>query len=269
MLRLENILVATDFSVCSQTALTYGRALARQFGAHLHVLHAVELPVSDATGAISHVGLTPELQTALEDAERGRLTDSVSVDAGGTLEVTTAVRTRSTPALAIVEYAQSETIDLLVLGTHGRHGLTRLVMGSVAEQVVRTAPCPVLTVRDPEREFVVADPATFITASAPNARDTAPRPQAPRAGPAGRSGASPGTKPAARAGPRRDGDPGRLGAREASDGGPHASGQAGSVSARSSDKSAPDRPIRPQGPDTVDSVVDGGSEAPLVSVAAP
>jgi universal stress protein A len=157
MLALKNILVATDFSSSSQTALIYGRALARQFGGRLHVLHAVELPVSDGTGAIGYEGLTPELRTALEDAERGRLDDLVSADDRATLQATTAIRTLETPALAIGEYARREAIDLIVIGTHGRHGLTRLVMGSVAEQVVRTAPCPVLTVRDPEREFVTPD----------------------------------------------------------------------------------------------------------------
>jgi universal stress protein A len=157
MLVLKNILVATDFSACSRTALTYGRALARQFGGHLHVLHTVELPVCDGTGAMGYAGLTPELQTALEDSERGRLDDLVSADDGTGLRVTTAIRTLDTPAQAVVEYAQSKAIDLIVVGTHGRHGLTRLVMGSVAEQVVRMAPCPVLTVRDPEREFVRPD----------------------------------------------------------------------------------------------------------------
>jgi nucleotide-binding universal stress UspA family protein len=67
------------------------------------------------------------------------------------------IRTSDTPADEIVKYAQAETIDLIVLGTHGRPGVAHLFMGSVAEKVVRTAPCPVLTLRHPEREFVRAD----------------------------------------------------------------------------------------------------------------
>lgn len=157
MLAIKNVLVATDFSTCSQTALTYGRALARQFSAHLHVLHVVEPPMSDGTNAIGYVGLIPELQTALEDAERARLEDLVSADDHRTLHATTALRTLDTPAHAIVEYAQSQNIDLIVIGTRGRHGLAHVVMGSVAERVVRTAPCPVLTVRDHERGFVLPD----------------------------------------------------------------------------------------------------------------
>jgi len=61
------------------------------------------------------------------------------------------------PALAIVEYATRERIDLIVTGTHGRGAVAHFLMGSVAERVVRTAPCPVLTVRHPEHEFVIPD----------------------------------------------------------------------------------------------------------------
>jgi nucleotide-binding universal stress UspA family protein len=157
MLTIKNVLVATDFSACSQTALTYGRALARQFGAYLHVLHAVEPSMSDGTNAIGYVGLIPELQTALEDAERARLEDLVTPDDRRTLHATVSLQTLDTPAHAVVEYARTHAIDLIVIGTHGRHGLAHVVMGSVAEKVIRTAPCPVLTVKEPEREFVAPD----------------------------------------------------------------------------------------------------------------
>ena len=67
------------------------------------------------------------------------------------------VETNNSAAAAIVDYAQRSSIDLIVLGTHGRSGMSQLLVGSVAERVVRTAPCPVLTVRQPEREFVIPD----------------------------------------------------------------------------------------------------------------
>jgi len=63
----------------------------------------------------------------------------------------------NTPAFAIVDYARGHEIDLIVMGTHGRGAVAHLLMGSVAERVVRTAPCPVLTVRHPEHEFVMPD----------------------------------------------------------------------------------------------------------------
>ena len=71
--------------------------------------------------------------------------------------------TSNTPAFAIVEYAGREQIDLIVTGTHGRGAVAHLLMGSVAERVVRTAPCPVLTVRHPEREFVIPDALVAVT----------------------------------------------------------------------------------------------------------
>jgi nucleotide-binding universal stress UspA family protein len=64
--------------------------------------------------------------------------------------------TGGTPAQAITDYAKKAEIDLIVVGTHGRRGLSHMVTGSVAERVVRTAPCPVLSVRHPEREFIAA-----------------------------------------------------------------------------------------------------------------
>jgi nucleotide-binding universal stress UspA family protein len=67
------------------------------------------------------------------------------------------VLTASSPAQAIVEYAKDHEIDMIVIGTHGRGALAHLVMGNVAERVVRLAPCPVLTVRHPERDFVRPD----------------------------------------------------------------------------------------------------------------
>ena len=76
--------------------------------------------------------------------------------------------TGASTAAAIVEYAKRHDIDLAVLGTHGRGALSHLLMGSVAERVVRTAPCPVLTVRDPQHEFVLPDAIAVVAAGAPD-----------------------------------------------------------------------------------------------------
>jgi nucleotide-binding universal stress UspA family protein len=75
------------------------------------------------------------------------------------------VQTAVSPAESIVEHAKTETIDVIVIGTHGRSGFSRVLMGSVAERVVRLAPCPVLTVRHPEHEFIAPD-ALVLTAKA-------------------------------------------------------------------------------------------------------
>jgi nucleotide-binding universal stress UspA family protein len=157
MIALKNVLVATDFGEASQTALTYGRDLARTFGATLHVLHIVEDIFARATEGEGSSPSLAEVQRLVEDAARQQL-DAVVLDADRReLAARAMLRTSTTPAHAIVSYAKDAGIDLIVMGTHGRGALARLFTGSVAERVVRTAPCPVLTVRHPEHEFVLPD----------------------------------------------------------------------------------------------------------------
>jgi nucleotide-binding universal stress UspA family protein len=158
MVVLKNVLVATDFSEPSGVALAYGRELARTFGAKLHVLHVTESVMSTA-GLELYGASIPDLQASIEDAAVRQMKTIVSDEDRAQLSAATIVRTWATPAPAIVAYAEEADIDLIVIGTHGRGGLSHFLMGSVAERVVRLAPCPVLTVRHPEREFV--EPSQF------------------------------------------------------------------------------------------------------------
>ena len=148
MIQLKNILIATDFSDASEAALTYARALAQTFNADLHLLHVMEntflRPIPTEPLALK-AAVYNRLNTRLTDADRAALRARAIVEVS------------DEPAAVIVEYAKSFPIDLIVTGTHGRRGAVHVLMGSVAERVVRTAPCPVLTVRHPEREFVFAD----------------------------------------------------------------------------------------------------------------
>jgi nucleotide-binding universal stress UspA family protein len=121
----KEILLATDFSGLSEAAMQVAVEHARQSGARLHLLHVV-WPGTDAAPS-----------PALEPLAR-RLRDSG-------VTVVTAVAS-GLPAAEIVRYAAHAAIDLIVVGTHGRTGVTRALIGSVAERVIRTAPCPVLTV---------------------------------------------------------------------------------------------------------------------------
>ena len=157
MIALKNILVATDFSQPSDAALLYGRALARNFNATLHVVHVVGTISSVVYGADAYAASIPELQQEVEDLARKQLANLLIDSDEHPLEARHAVLTSNSPAVAIVDYAGRERIDLIVTGTNGRGGVAHLLMGSVAERVVRTAPCPVLTVRHPEHEFVVPD----------------------------------------------------------------------------------------------------------------
>jgi nucleotide-binding universal stress UspA family protein len=162
MIKIENILVATDFSETSDSALSYGRALARNFGAELHVLNVVENSLM-WTGVEGVAFDFAEVQAEIEEAARKKLSTMVGlVDDVKTKPV---VRTGSSPAFVIVDYARDAKVDLIVMGTHGRSALGHLLVGSVAERVVRLAPCPVLTVRRPEHEFVLPDALQAVAAT--------------------------------------------------------------------------------------------------------
>ena len=165
MITLKNVLVATDFGEASETALQYGRDLARTFGASLHVLHVADDVRARAAGVEGYAVDFSEIQSEVEASARKQLDAVVTDEDRRQLGAKAIVQTSTTPALAIVLYAKEANVDLLVIGTHGRGGMARLFMGSVAERVVRTAPCPVLTVRHPEHEFVGPDALQVVTKS--------------------------------------------------------------------------------------------------------
>lgn len=156
MMKITNVLVATDFSDASESALLYGREFARTFGATLHVLHVVENPVMWAGAEAVSVDFA-RLQAELEAGAHNTLNRVITAEDREQLGAVTVVRTGSSPAFEIAVYAKGEGIDVIVIGTHGRGLLGHLLMGSVAEKVVRIAPCPVLTVRHPEHEFIQPD----------------------------------------------------------------------------------------------------------------
>jgi nucleotide-binding universal stress UspA family protein len=157
MIALKKILVATDFSEPSDAALAYGRELARSFAAQLIALHVVENVLVRAVGGDGFVFIDPELQTTIETAAKKQVDGLLSDEDRTLLRAESVTLTSNAPAFAIAEYAKSHDVNLIVMGTHGRGAMAHLLLGSVAERVVRIAPCPVLTVRHPEREFVVSD----------------------------------------------------------------------------------------------------------------
>jgi nucleotide-binding universal stress UspA family protein len=154
MIRLKTILVPTDFSECSEAAVKYGYALAEAFGATLHLLNVVQDPYTVPWAAEGFAAPIGDLLADWQAHAKRRLADSVPAGAPKTV-VTTQV---GSPHPEIVRYATRHEIDLIVLGTHGRGPLGHMLLGSVAERVVRTAPCPVLTVRHPQHEFVAEAP---------------------------------------------------------------------------------------------------------------
>jgi len=162
---LKKILVATDFGEASDAALAYGRELAGRFGATLHVLHVAENIYVTAFGAETFAAVAPNGQQELEAAASVRLDRLLSDSVGSGPPTKPTVMTSSSPAFAIIDYAGENGVDLIVMGTHGRGVLARILIGSVAEKVVRLAPCPVLTIRHPEHEFVKPDALAVATAT--------------------------------------------------------------------------------------------------------
>lgn len=122
------VVVPTDFSACAEEAWALAQRVAQVSGSELVLVHVLEAPLdSEARETLE--------QWAAKARQRG-------------LKARTVVKT-GTPHQEIVDLATDERADLVVIGTHGRGGLNRALLGSVADRVVRLAPCPVLTVREP------------------------------------------------------------------------------------------------------------------------
>lgn len=143
----QSILVATDFSEGAHHGLVKAAELAREVGAKVTVCHVLDPAPFAPTPA--HGEGAPEDATEVEKAIHEALRDVVSKYFSDVEVTKTALITSTNAAQGICHYASKEDTDLIVLSTHGRTGLAHLLIGSVAEKVVRHAPCPVLTVRTP------------------------------------------------------------------------------------------------------------------------
>ncbi len=154
MLTLKTVLVPTDFSDASESALRYGKAMAEAFGASLHVVHVMEDLLAHAWAAEVYVASMPQLRDEIEKESRQRLGALLTDGERTELRAETALLAGN-PFLEIIRYAKAHDVDLIVMGTHGRGPIAHMLLGSVAEKVVRKSPCPVLTVREAQHEFVM------------------------------------------------------------------------------------------------------------------
>jgi len=145
MLDVRRILCTTDYSECADAALPIAARLADMFGAELHLLHVVELHEDD-----------PETKGLAQLHERAR---SVTLHDGSVLPSQGGIMT---VAPAILNYTETHNIDLVVLASHGRRGLRRFLLGSVAEEVVQRSYCPVLTARQPPAELELGFPQRIL-----------------------------------------------------------------------------------------------------------
>lgn len=157
MIALKKILVPTDFGEAADAALNYARALARNFDASVDVLHVAEDVSTRMLAGEMYVAVPQTLQNDVEEAARKQLDGRLIDNDPNPLPVRPVLIVSNAPAVSIVNYAKETGTNLIVMGTHGRGPMAHLFMGSVAERVVRLAPCPVLVVRHPEHEFVLPD----------------------------------------------------------------------------------------------------------------
>jgi nucleotide-binding universal stress UspA family protein len=141
--RIRRILVPHDFSDTAERALAFALDLAGPLGAGVTVMHAYEIltyAFPDAVALTNADAIERAARTALEGVVERARRPGIEIDA---------VLREGTPWSEIDAAAKAENADLIVIGTHGRRGFSRALLGSVAEKVVRTASCPVLTVHDP------------------------------------------------------------------------------------------------------------------------
>jgi nucleotide-binding universal stress UspA family protein len=145
MLAIKSILHPTDFSASAASAFLFARTLAKGHGARIILLHVVEVPVVGPAGMVPFPPPAPPIN---REARNAQLQAIAAANPEIQVECSLA---ENEPASAILDVARQAGCDLIVMGTHGRTGLSRLLMGSVAEKVVRHAQCPVLTLKTPIR----------------------------------------------------------------------------------------------------------------------
>jgi len=149
-MKLKNILFPTDFSRCADQALTHAVYLAEKYQAALHLLHVVTL-FEDQPGVLSEeLAETEELVKKLEDKAEIELNNAANAHANDDMEIIVKQKRAISAAPAILEYASKNAIDLIVMGTQGKRGIEHLLLGSAAEEVIRSAECPVFTIRESE-----------------------------------------------------------------------------------------------------------------------
>lgn len=152
MISIKKILFPTDFSRCADQALTHALHLAEQYDAELHMLHVVVLHEYDPYNPVHQFPKAEELEARLNEIASREMDAVLENRNRNGVDATQAQIRDIAAAPAIIQYAHDHDIDVIVMGTHGRRGLKHLLLGSVAEEVVRTAYRPVLTIREEKVE---------------------------------------------------------------------------------------------------------------------
>lgn len=151
-MQLDTILYPTDFSATSKAALSQAVFLANQYNADLHLLHVIVLHSDDPLNPEYHFPESEEIYAELRKVAQSEMSRLFQEGQGKSLKIREHMVRALSAGPAILEKADELDADLIVMGSHGRRGVRRLFLGSVAEEVVRSATCPVLTVHRPEDE---------------------------------------------------------------------------------------------------------------------
>ena len=146
MLEIKKILVPTDFSAASELALRYGKEMANTFRATLIVFHVADDPVLFAATT------SDKYRSEAISKSNNKLEKMLSGSLGDVEDVQFSSKCGSA-ATEIVDYAKDAQMNLIIMGSHGHSAMASMLLGNVAEHVVRHSPCPVMTVRSPQHEF--------------------------------------------------------------------------------------------------------------------
>jgi len=153
MAEIKKILLATDFSENSKWALTYALSFVKKYEATLYILHVIQQPTYPL-GMYAEISFDAmdKFNRNISEATEKEMKKLCETELEGVKNYQSMV-VSGTPFLEIIRTAKEKEVDLIVVGTHGRTGLDHILFGSTAEKVVRQAPCPVLSVRLPGKEY--------------------------------------------------------------------------------------------------------------------
>jgi len=153
MINIRTVLCPVDYSIYSEKALNYAIEISLKFQAKLYLLHVLDIRFLDANNPELPTLHTANITNETIDALKSRLLKSVTEEIKGKISVE-AIVIQGIPFTEIIKASKEYNVDLIIIGTHGRTGLAHIIMGSVAEKIVRKAPCPVLSIRHPEHDFI-------------------------------------------------------------------------------------------------------------------